>query len=171
MENELQIRLADSDDINTIGWLAQQIWPIAYKDILSQDQLEYMLQLIYSPDSLKVQMEKKHLFVLAELDEEPVGFASYSETSNGLFKLHKLYVLPDLHGKGLGKALLDFVINEVSLLGAITLRLNMNRNNKAKSFYERNGFAIIGEEDVDIGNNYYMNDFVMEKSIGVPQKG
>lgn len=171
MEKELQIRPADVEDINTIGWLAQQIWPIAYHDILSKDQLDYMLQLIYSPASLKQQMEKNQIFILAELDEEPVGFASYSAiTTDGVFKLHKLYVLPDLHGKGLGQALMDFVTSEVLSLGAITLRLNMNRHNKAKHFYERNGFTIVGEDDVDIGNNYYMNDYIMEKSLLVTDK-
>lgn len=172
MENELQIRFANAEDINTIGWLAQQIWPFAYKDILSQDQLRYMLQLIYTPDSLKSQMEKSEIFVLAEHDDEPVGFASYSATTtNGVAKLHKLYVLPNFHGKGLGKALLNFVTQEVLLLGATSLRLNLNRYNRAKQFYERNGFSVVGQEDVDIGNNYYMNDFVMEKSIQVGDEG
>ena len=166
MEKELNIRLADAYDINIIGWLAHQVWPVAYKDILNEAQLEYMLQLIYSPDSLKEQMQLKHQFLIAELNEEPIGFASYSSLADpGVFKLQKLYVLPGLHGKGLGKALLDFVTDEVRSLGAKTLRLNMNRHNKAKAFYERNGFIIVGEEDVDIGNNYYMNDYVMEKPL------
>ena len=166
MDSELEIRLADNDDINIIGWLAQQIWPAAYKDILTQAQLEYMLQRIYSPDSLKEQMRLSHQFLIAELDEEPVGFASYSSLADpGVFKLQKLYVLPELHGKGLGKALLDFVTESVLSLGATTLRLNMNRHNKAKEFYERNGFRVVGEENIDIGNNYFMNDYVMEKQF------
>ena len=166
MEGELEIRPADTDDINIIGWLAQQIWPVAYRDIITKAQLEYMLQLIYSPDSLKEQMRLGHQFLIAELDEEPVGFASYSPlTESGIFKLHKLYVMPKLHGKGLGKALLDFVTDAVLSLGATTLRVNMNRHNKAKTFYERNGFKIVGEEDIDIGNNYFMNDYVMEKKL------
>ena len=74
-------------------------------------------------------------------------------------------MLPDLHGKGLGKALLDIVTENAITLGAKTLRLNMNRHNKAKQFYERNGFTIIKQEDVDIGNNYFMNDYVMEKQL------
>ena len=167
MEKELNIRMADEDDINIIGWLAQQIWPVAYKDILNKAELEYMLQLIYSPDSLKQQMQLNHQFLIAELDHEPVGFASYSPvTEPGVFKLQKLYVLPELHGKGLGKALLDSVTEEVLSLEAKTLRLNMNRQNKARSFYERNGFTIVGQEDVDLGNNYYMRDYVMEKTVG-----
>ena len=168
MEGELEIRLADTDDINLIGWLAQQIWPVAYRDILTSAQLEYMLQLIYTPDSLKEQMRLNHQFLIAELQEEPVGFASYSSlTEPGIFKLQKLYVLPEFHGKGVGKALLDFVTDSVLPLGATKIRLNMNRHNKAKNFYERNGFKIVGEEDVDIGNNYFMNDYVMEKNLSV----
>jgi GNAT superfamily N-acetyltransferase len=166
MESELKIRMADEDDINMIGWLAQQIWPVTYKDILSGAQLQYMLRLIYSPDALKQQMELHHQFLIAELEEQPVGFASYSSISDdGVFKLHKLYVLPELHGKGLGKAFLDFITEDIISLGATTLRLNMNRNNKAKKFYEKNGFSIIAEEDIDIGNNYCMNDYVMEKRL------
>jgi len=168
MQSELQIRMAGEEDINIIGWLAQQIWPVTYKDIITQAQLEYMLQLIYSPEALKQQIGKHHQFLIAELEEEPVAFASYSSISaDGLFKLHKLYVLPGLHGKGIGVALLDFIAEEIIPLGGTVVRLNVNRNNKAKTFYEKNGFKIVGEEDIDIGNNYLMNDYVMEKQLTV----
>lgn len=166
MESELEIRLADTDDISTIGYLAQQIWPVAYKEILSPEQLEYMLKLMYSPEALKEQMNMQHRFLIAELAGNPVGFASYSSINDeGAYRLHKLYVLPEFHGKGLGTALLDFITEEIISHGATTLRLNMNRNNKAKNFYERTGFLIIKEEDIDIGNNYFMNDYVMEKRL------
>ena len=35
-----------------------------------------------------------------------------------------------------------------------------------KEFYEKLGFTVIKEEDIDIGNGYLMNDYVMEKKIG-----
>lgn len=165
MESELEIRMADMDDINTIGYLAQQIWPKAYGNILKPGQLEYMLNLIYSPDALRKQMSGHHQFLIAELDSIPVGFASYSLIEKGVYKLHKLYVLPEVHGRGIGKGLLDFVSEEVLAKGARTLRLNMNRQNEAKKFYEKYGFRIIKEEDVDIGNNFFMNDYVMEKRL------
>jgi diamine N-acetyltransferase len=166
MKNELEIRMANREDIDTIGHLARQIWPVAYKEIIAPEQLEYMLRLIYSPGALREQMKQQHQFLIAELEKAPVGFASYSAIGDeGLFKLHKLYVLPTIHGKGVGKALLDFVTEEIVAMGATILRLNMNRNNKAKTFYERNGFNIIKEEDIDIGNNYFMNDYVMEKRL------
>jgi GNAT superfamily N-acetyltransferase len=114
-------------------------------------------------------MNNQHQFLIAELNEDPVGFASYSAINEqeGIFKLHKLYVLPEFHGKGLGKAILDFIAEEILAHGATRLYLNMNRQNKARRFYEKYGFNIIKEEDVDIGNNYFMNDYVMEKRFSV----
>jgi ribosomal protein S18 acetylase RimI-like enzyme len=110
--------------------------------------------------------EEQHIFLIAELNEEPVGFASYSETEEpGIYKLQKLYVRSDIQGKGLGKALLDEVLNIVTGLKATALQLNVNRYNKAKSFYEKFGFKIIREENIDIGNNYFMNDYIMEKKL------
>lgn len=166
METEFRIRKGTENDIRIIEDLAHKTWPFAYKDIITPGQLKYMLQLIYSPEALWKQMNDSHQFLIAEEDQTPVGFASYSYLgNNGLFKLQKLYVLPEFHGKGLGKELLDFVIKDVRSRGARTLRLNMNRGNRAKNFYERNGFKITGEEDIDIGNNYFMNDYVMEKDL------
>jgi GNAT superfamily N-acetyltransferase len=168
MDQTLLIRPADLDDINTIGFLAQQIWPDTYGDILSAEQLKYMLKLIYSPKSLRRQMVDEHQqFLIVEQTEDPIGFASWSVTAApGVYKLHKLYVLPGRQGKGLGKTLLQFILETLRPEGATTLRLNVNRHNKARQFYERMGFTVIGEEDIDIGHGYFMNDYIME--IPVP---
>ncbi len=163
----MNIRFAGKDDVQTISAMAKKIWPVAYGNILSKEQLDYMLELIYSPASLASQMqEKKHVFIFPEDDGKTVGFASYSATDlPGVFKLHKIYVLPDQQGKGLGKYMIEFVIENILPLGATALRLNMNRHNKAKFFYEKLGFAVIGQEDIDIGNNYFMNDYIMERKL------
>src|ERR1700760_2628939 len=164
MDATLSIRLGDLDDINTIGFLAQQIWPNTYGDILSPEQLRYMLNLFYSPRSLRKQMvDDKHQFLLLEEEEEAIGFASWSAAADeGVYKLHKLYVLPGRQGKGLGKMMLEFIYEAIRPEGGRRLRLNVNRHNKARQFYERMGFMVVGEEDVPIGNNYFMNDFIME---------
>jgi GNAT superfamily N-acetyltransferase len=168
MDETLLIRPADLDDINIIGFLAQQIWPDTYGDILSPEQLKYMLKQIYSPRSLHRQMvDEHHQFLIVEQDEEPIGFASWSTSADpGVFKLHKIYILSGRQGKGLGKTLLQFIFETIRPEGATRLRLNVNRYNKARQFYERIGFAVIGEEDIDIGHGYFMNDFIME--IAVP---
>src|SRR5579871_5078555 len=166
MHPGISIRFADTEDINTIGFLAQQIWPATYSNILSAEQLSYMLNLFYSPSALQKQMqEEQHVFLMIEDDETPVGFASYSLIGKDVYKLHKIYVSPGQQGKGLGKTIIDFIVNEIKPLNATALQLNVNRNNKAKNFYERLGFTVIKEEDIDIGNNYFMNHYVMQKKI------
>lgn len=168
MDNTLSIRPGDLEDINSIGFLAQQIWPITYGEILTAEQMSYMLNLFYSPASLRKQMlDDHHQFLIVEQDEEAIGFASWGPTAEpGVFKLHKLYVLTGQQGKGLGRALLQYIFDTIAPEGAKTLRLNVNRHNKARQFYEKMGFAVVKEEDVPIGNNYFMNDYVME--IAVP---
>ena len=162
-DRALVIRLADTTDIHVISMLAHAIWPEAYRSILSPAQLNYMLDLFYSEQALKKQFNDHHIFLLAHMNAETVGFASYSPSNKaGVFKVHKLYVHPMLHGKGLGKNLLDRIVNDVSKKGGKVIQLNVNRNNPAKSFYEKYGFSVIGEEDVAIGEGYFMNDYVME---------
>ncbi len=167
MEQELIIRFAEPEDMNTVGYLAQQIWPETYKEILTPEQLSFMLNLFYSPASLQQQVSKlKHTFLIAELDEEPVAFASYAPTETpGKYKLHKIYVHGKTQGKGIGKALVDFIAEQLTEYEAQALLLNVNRHNKARSFYEKLGFVVIGEEDIDIGNGYFMNDYIMEKKL------
>ena len=126
-----------------------------------------MLQLFYSPASLRRQMkEEKQLFLMVEEGEEAVGFAAWSPAEEpGVFKLNKLYVQTGRQGKGMGKALLEFIFDNVRSRGGKILRLNVNRYNKARQFYEKMGFVVVREEDVPIGNNYFMNDYVMEVPI------
>jgi diamine N-acetyltransferase len=167
MDEPLCIRPAELDDINTIGFLAQQIWPVAYGAIVPKEQLQYMLNLFYSPAALRRQMvDDRHQFLIVEQGEEAIGFASWGDAGEpGVFKLHKLYVLPGQQGKGLGRSLLQFIYGDIRPSGGRTLRLNVNRLNKARQFYERMGFAVVREEDVPIGGGYFMNDYVMEVEV------
>ncbi len=167
MAEPLIIRPADLDDINTIGFLVQQIWPDAYGAILTHEQLQYMINLFYSPASLRRQMvDDHHQFIIVEEGEEAIGFAAWSAIDEpGVFKLHKLYVLPGQQGKGLGKSLLQFIFDEIRAKDGQLLRLNVNRHNKARQFYERMGFVVTKEEDVPIGEGYFMNDYVMEVKV------
>jgi len=167
MDESIKIEKAGENNITTIRQLALLIWPEAYKGILSPEQLEYMLNLIYSEASLQEQIiSKRHQFLIIHTGDKPAGFASWSQTpEKGIYKLHKLYVRTDIQGKGLGKSLLLAVKEQVKRAGATALQLNVNRHNKAIGFYEKNGFRILREEDIDIGNNYFMNDYVMETSV------
>lgn len=158
-------RVISSDQLQTVRDLAYAIWPDAYGTILSEQQLAYMLDKIYAIPSLEKQMESGHVFLLAEEDGVFYGFASYEVDyrNSGKTKLHKIYVQPQTQGKGVGKTLLAAVEEAVKLNENQALLLNVNRYNKAIAFYKKNGFEVIAEEDIDIGNGYLMEDYIMEK--------
>ncbi len=164
----IQVQKVAAESIPVIQSLAQITWGVAYKDILSPEQMSYMLQLIYSTPSLQNQIEKQgHQFIIVTDEEEPVGFASYSlkkADTKTTWKLHKIYIHPNQQGKGTGKVLLDYIVHDIQPTGANALELNVNRHNKAIGFYQKMGFKIIAEEDIDIGNGYFMNDYVMKLS-------
>lgn len=163
----IQIKPAKIGDLKTIHRLAHEIWPTAYLEILGQQQLDYMLEKIYSLSSLENQLTVlKHRFIIMTEDNIPVGFASFSRHEDpAIYFLNKIYVLPGQQRKNLGKQLLTYIISQIKKLGATSLQLNVNRYNKALHFYEKQGFTIICEEDIDIGSGYFMNDYVMELKL------
>lgn len=164
--NRTIFRKATLDDIETIQQIVAITWPATYGTIVSSEQLNYMIALLYSSDSLQKQMASLQQFIILEEDKQPIAFASYSLTeAPNTYKLNKLYALPSQQGKGTGKKFIQYILNEITALGATALQLNVNRFNKAKNFYEHLGFSVIKEEDVDIGNGFFMNDYVMEKKL------
>lgn len=161
----MAIRKAYPHDIPLIRDLTYKIWPATYSNILSKEQIDYMLNLMYSEKSLQEQMQQNHEFILIYDGVEPIGFASFSLTEPTVFKLHKIYVLPSQQGRGTGRFAIEQLVKAMKSKGASALLLNVNRQNNAKEFYEKIGFAVIKEEDIDIGNGYFMNDYVMEKKL------
>lgn len=159
------ISYATEKDIPLIRELTFKVWPQTYAAILSPEQIGYMLEMMYSETSLQKQMSEGSQFIIINDKAGPVGFASYQQMQSKIYKLHKIYVLPSQQGKGTGKYLLNYIIDNIRRNGASALQLQVNRNNKAKEFYEKLGFSVIEEADFDIGNGYFMNDYVMEKKI------
>ena len=101
-------------------------------------------------------------FIIAENDEGGVAFASYHEAKPKIWKLNKIYILTNQQGKGTGKSIINHIIAQIKKQGASALQLQVNRSNNAKLFYKKLGFTIIETADFDIGNGYFMNDYVME---------
>lgn len=163
----ITLRKGREDDIPDLQAMARRTWEPTYLPIIGQKQVDYMLDKMYNTGVLLEEMMKGYLFLIAEDNKESLGFASYSLTDpeNFIYKLHKLYVLPEAHGKGVGKLLINEVVNKVRNGGGKTLELNVNRENAARDFYLKAGFEIKETVDIEIGNGFFMNDFVMVKAI------
>ncbi|WP_114749095.1 GNAT family N-acetyltransferase [Pleomorphovibrio marinus] len=159
------IRKAEFADIPVIQRIAFKTWPETFGDILSRPQLSYMLDLMYSENSLCQQIrEKGHEFVISGSE----GFASfemnYKDSSST--KIHKIYILPTAQGRGVGKALFGHIAAMAKECSNDKLTLNVNKFNlSAISFYEKQGFMEVGREDLPIGSGYWMEDIIMEKAI------
>jgi len=159
------IRQATLEDIPLIRELTFKVWPQTYASILSQEKIDYMLEVMYSPGSLQTQMNNGSQFIFVYENEEPAGFAAYLEKAPSVFKLDKIYILPSQQGKGTGRFVIDYIIDEIKNKGATALQLQVNRDNKAKYFYEKLGFVVIDYKDFDIGHGFFMNDYIMQKEL------
>lgn len=161
------IREACVDDLEIISSIAYRTWPATYGNILSVEQLNYMLALFYSAEALTANIENGHQFFLAMEDSKACGFLGmeHNYKQNGHSHIHKIYVLPDAQGKGIGRLLLHeaFILAKSAASDAITL--NVNRSNPARNFYEKLGFKIKYSVNIELEYGYLMEDFVMEKSL------
>ncbi|MFC4815653.1 GNAT family N-acetyltransferase [Flavobacterium sp. GCM10023249] len=163
----MQLIEATKEQLAIVRDLAYAIWPATYGEILSKEQLEYMLDNFYAISSLEEQINNGHVFLLIQDEGVNLGFAAYEVNckDSGKTKLHKIYVLPQTQGKGLGKLLLTEVENRAKAAQNTHLFLNVNKYNNAQEFYKAKGFIIAYEEVIDIGQGYVMDDYVMEKPL------
>ena len=102
-------------------------------------------------------------------DGVPCGYVSvqYEGTDAGgveVFHLHKIYVMPDAQGRGVGLMLFQTVENHVReeiLPRKARIELNVNKFNPAVNFYRHLGMRVLLEEDFPIGGGFYKTDFIM----------
>jgi GNAT superfamily N-acetyltransferase len=168
--NEVKILKAGENDLPVIHDMAQIVFRHTYLDILSPQQMEYMMEWMYSLPNLHKQLSEGHVYFIAYISGRPCGYMSIQKEGidSGImvFHLQKIYVMPSEQGKGVGKLLfnqaVDYVTN--SFLPS-RIELNVNRNNNAVGFYRHIGMRILREGDFHIGEGFYMNDYIMGLDI------
>jgi GNAT superfamily N-acetyltransferase len=171
--SEIIITRAGLSDRAFIRSVSERTWPSTYGHIISQEQIDFMLDWMYSDASLEKQMNTGCEFYIASKqndngDLDPVGFCSVSPEeekdkleNSKAHKLNKLYVLPAAQGTGAGIALLNKAIDVAKAAESSSLFLQVNKQNTAYTFYLKKGFIKELEFKFDIGNGFYMDDYVM----------
>lgn len=201
----IEILSATKDDLQTIHDMAQVVFRHTYRNILSPDQMEYMMEMMYSLPNLNAQIDEGHHYYIAydgdaglsdctyadgceaagscevcgrdsqgDACSMPCGYVSVQRQGADqdgveVFHLHKIYVMPQFQGMGIGMRLFQTVIDHVrSEINCDTdsqsearIELNVNKHNSAVAFYEHIGMRIIHEEDYPIGNGFYKTDYIM----------
>ena len=154
------LRRATTDDISLLSAMAKRIWRAHYPAIIGTEQVEYMLELLYSADSLRRQLGEGQVFWLLEEDGNMLGYLAVSDQEEGQYFLHKFYLDNDQRGRGLGTIAFKLLLARYPNLQE--LRLTVNRENFTSiNFYFKIGFFIERCVDLPIGQGFVMQDFQM----------
>jgi len=156
----ITLQQATPGDILRIRALAHRIWRAHYPAIIGEEQVEYMLALMYSPEAIQRQIEEGQVFHLVMEQDEAIGFVSVRDKGEGQYFLHKFYLDNEKRGRGLGKKVFDLLLAHYPALRE--LRLTVNRQHyKSINFYFKIGFIIERCVEIPIGEGYVMSDFQM----------
>ena len=163
----ISFNAAEKKDIELIRELADKSWRSAYADILSKAQIDYMLKLMYSAEEIGLHLTNPNYHYYLIFDEnKAVGFLGFETNYEPkTTKLHRIYLLPEAKGKGIGKKSLTFLKEKVATSGDVKIILNVNKNNAARQVYESQGFRVSKEIVNNIGGGFVMDDYVMEYDI------
>lgn len=164
------IKKASIADCTLINSLASQVWEDTYGNILSPEQLAYMFHMMYDVANIEKQMQEEgHTYFLIYNDTVPCAYLSIEQTAETLFVFQKVYALPSMQGKGVGRYMIEQGIAYLKGICStpFSITLNVNRNNSAKLFYEHLGFHVAAERDHPIGDGYFMNDYIMQIDITI----
>jgi GNAT superfamily N-acetyltransferase len=167
MEHSLIITAAQAAQIPLVHRLAREIWHRHYPSIVSVAQIDYMLERGYSDSALRRFVDEGDAgLALAGYAGEDVGFVAWYRVDPETMKLDKLYVLPQRHRAGVGRALIEHVAERAREVGCSSLTLNVNRGNaQAIRAYEHCGFSIRERGDFPIGDGFVMEDFIMVRGL------
>jgi len=155
------------EEVDTLISLAYRIWHAHYPGIITIEQIDYMLAHSYTREIILNEIEHQDIsWIVIKDDTAIIGFISVGPLGDGTMKLHKLYLLPEYHSRGIGSRALAEVEQFAKRHNAATLVLNVNRHNqKAISAYQRAGWRVTDEVVLDIGSGYAMDDYIMAKQL------
>ncbi|MFZ4261424.1 GNAT family N-acetyltransferase [Sphingobacterium sp. HJSM2_6] len=159
----IEIRPAEKEEVPLIQELAIAIWRPTYQGVISEDQIDFMLDKSYSREAILQSMDTGQLFYLIFLEGLAEGFMGIT-VREPILRIEKLYLNPKVQGRGLGKKFIEFAKDLALSQGLSVLELNVNRGNKAYDFYLKQGFKVV--ETVDIPYyQYVLNDYIMKKNL------
>jgi diamine N-acetyltransferase len=161
----MHLQQASLADIITIRRLAESIWLAHYPQIIGMEQTQYMLQKMYSAQRLSQQLTDGLDFWLVMEQEQPIGFVATKQVTENEAFIDKFYLDTNQQSTGLGSGALALLLEKLPITTQ-NIQLQVNRQNyKSINFYFKNGFKIASCMDVEIGNGYAMNDFLMVRRL------
>jgi ribosomal protein S18 acetylase RimI-like enzyme len=151
----VRVRRAVVRDADAIERVRTDTWRVAYRGLMPDSLLD---GLGYDATRRRVLMSAlpAHQFALvAEADGAVVGFClgGRSRTPDDPFggEVYAIYVLPQHHGRGIGRALLQVAARELVDRGFTSMIIWVLRENApSRRFYERMGGRHVRDEDREL---------------------
>ena len=160
--------LLSAESLEILRNVAFKVWPQTFASILSQEQINYMMNMMYAPSVLAAELANGVHFEIIRIDGEPSGYISYSQydKKTNTAKLHKVYLLPGFHSLGIGQMMLEHAQQQCRNMGFDVILLTVNKHNeRAIRAYKRNGFVTTAAVSTPIGSGFFMDDYIMEKCL------
>lgn len=155
-----ELFISDKESIASMSELASAIVKDYYDPIIGSEQNDYMIKMFQSAASIEEQLSHGYrYFFMVNDDGTHIGFMAFYKRDDELY-LSKLYLERSQRGKGYAKDMLCFLVDQAKAVGARSITLNVNKNNPTTVIYEKLGFKRLRDEKNDIGNGFYMDDYV-----------
>lgn len=154
--------ITDDRMLATLAELANEIWHEFFPDLLSSEQIDYMVEKFQSFEAMKKQIsDEGYRYFLVMYNNEPKGYFGVCKKADGSFFLSKLYLKKEMRGKGIASLMFKQVKRLAKEAGCELIWLTVNKGNAhAINVYKKFGMRIIREEQTDIGNGFIMDDYV-----------
>ena len=162
------IKKVNSDtELKAVAELAGMIWHECFTDIISEGQIDYMVEKFQSYKAMTKQIiEQDYSYFAVRENDELCGYIGVKPEKDDRFFLSKLYLRSDKRGRGIASQMLKKVFEEAKNFGKEKVYLTVNKHNeRAIAVYLRTGFEIADKVVTDIGNGYVMDDFTMEYTL------
>lgn len=154
-------------ELRRIAELANEIWHECFVGIISSGQIDYMVDKFQSLGAMTEQIENQNYSYFAVRDNgELCGYIGVKSEDDDRFFLSKLYLHKNYRGKGISSLMLAKVFDEARKTNKKRVYLTVNKHNdRAVAVYKKIGFITVDMTVTDIGNNYVMDDFIMEYKL------
>lgn len=163
MPNPPKIRRIRTDELFIVRDLAMLIWPRLYRNVVSPVQMDAIISALFDLDTLEEDMDERgHVYWVAEVNGKPVGFLS-AAAEDGHVSVHKIYVLEDYRGFGIGKALMQAALGHFDDTRTLSLIVPKDHDHGI-GFSLKSGFTFDHEEPTRVGG-YDLTNYVMRKSL------
>lgn len=162
---ELTFQQVTDTEIETLAALADEIWHEFFPGIISDAQVDYMVEKFQSAPAMRQQIAEGYRYYLVYTGAELIGYTGVHPEEELLF-LSKLYLKKQHRGHGYGRKMIEFVAGLARELGKSGVYLTVNRyNENTIAVYHATGFETVRTQVADIGNGYVMDDYVMQLAV------